>query len=169
MKFAAHICILAFLLLVLMLTSTACPSGIAYAPGYPGKEKLDKKLLGTWVAQESEAEIQKVSITQRDDYSYLVEILEVSENFMADDKSYTSWVTVVGDQKLLYSKAEEANEYFTYQYEMPDKATLIIHDISLLVNGVDGIYSTEDFRQEIDASLKLPDCLTSPFTYSRAE
>jgi hypothetical protein len=76
---------LSFALLVasICLITTGCPVGIGYAPGNPGSEKIDQKLLGTWVALDEEAEMQKVLLAKKDDFSYTVDVLEYSE-FSAD-------------------------------------------------------------------------------------
>jgi hypothetical protein len=61
----------------------------------------------------------------------------------------------------------DGENFYTYSYEFKEGNHLVIHDVGLLVNGVDGVYSTESLREEISFSLKNPECLSSPFEYRK--
>jgi hypothetical protein len=148
------------------LLTTGCPVGISYPLGDPGTEKIDKDLLGVWVAAVDTAEMLKIEVGKKDDYTYWVEVLEQSENYMMDGTSYDSWVTKLDGETFIYSKPTDPEEedYYLYHYQIEGKK-LVLQDVGLLVGGVDAVTSTEAFREEVSASLKLPDCLSARFEY----
>ncbi|MEK7256131.1 MAG: hypothetical protein AAB316_15375 [Bacteroidota bacterium] len=151
------------------ILSTGCPVGIEYPLGKPGEEKIDARLLGTWVALSDSAEILKVKIAKATDYSYEVEVLESGENYMAEGTQFKSWATELAGKKFIYSQSSDSDEvdFYLYQYEFDVNRQLVIHDVSLLVGGTDAVTSTEAFRKEVFASLKMSNCLTAELKYRK--
>lgn len=160
----------AFFLIVTFLAvlTTGCPVGIAYPLGKPGTEKIDTKLIGVWQAKSDSAEMVKLEVGKKDDFTYWVEVLQTGESYMAESTSFDAWVTKIDGQNFIYSKPTDpaAEEFFVYQYAVNGKS-LAIQDVSLLIGGMDAVTSTEAFRNEVSASLKLPDCLTSKLEYQK--
>lgn len=152
-------------ILIAMLT-TGCPVGVSYPLGNPGTEKIDQNLLGVWVAVADTADLLKIEISKKDDYTYQVEVLEEGEHYVLDGNSFDSWVTKLDGKTFLYSKPTDDDEdsYYVYNYQFEGEK-MVIQDVGLLVGGVDAVTSTEAFREEVSASLKLPDCLSARFEY----
>ncbi|MBK8702994.1 MAG: hypothetical protein IPN33_04885 [Saprospiraceae bacterium] len=156
-------------LVMVAFITTGCPVGIGYPLGTPGKEKINKDLIGNWVAVVDSAEMLAVTVTKADEYSYQIEVTETGENFMAESTSFKGWNTTVDGQSFLYATSSDSEEenYFTYHYYFKDKKTLVIEDISLLVGGTDAVTSTISYRAEVSASLKKPECFSAPFEYQK--
>lgn len=153
----------------ILLTLTACPIGIDYSLGTPGTEKIDKSLIGTWTTSTPDAEVVKVRISKKDNYSYLVEILEKGEMYDLETDMLTAWVTELDGNKFLYAQEggdSPSGPYYLYHYGFDNQKNLTLHDVSLLINGVDGITSTDAFREEVRQSLKKEGCLSEPRTYT---
>ena len=161
------------LLLVLAIVTTAffttgCPVAISHPLGKPGTEKIDGKLLGVWVATSDSADIVKMEIIKKDDYTYAVEVLESGENYMVESNNFDAWFTKLDGKSFVYSKPTDPakDEYYLYHYSFKDK-TLALEDVSLLVGGIDAVTDSETFRKEVSASLKMPDCLTARLEYEK--
>jgi hypothetical protein len=149
------------------LFTTGCPVGIAYPLCEESQVlKIDKDLLGTWKAVSDSAEIQEVKISKEDDVTYAVEVLQKGESYMVDDTEFFSWTTKLGGHTFIFSQGadSESDDYFLYEYAFEGKK-LVIQDVSLLVGGMDAVTSTEAFREELSASLKMPKCLVSRLEY----
>lgn len=147
--------------------TAGCPVGIDYPFCEENQvEKVDSRLLGTWRCQSDSAEILEVRITKEDDITYGVEVTEQGENFMADDTKFNSWSSKLDGHNFLFSQGAESStkSYFLYEYSFEGKK-LVIHDVGLLVGGMDAVTSTDALRKEVSASLKNPDCLTARFEY----
>lgn len=154
--------------LTVIIVATACPVGIDHAPDTPGNVKIDKRLIGAWATANKEAAIQKIVVKKLDETTYAVEVTEKSDNFLADETKYSSWLTEIDGQQFIYSKpASGKNQYFTYHLKIDGKDQFTISDVGLLDKGVDGVTSTRTFREEISRSLKMKDCLTEPVAYTR--
>jgi hypothetical protein len=169
MKINLSVCTAFVLLTSGMLLTTGCPVGIEYPPGTPGTEKIDARLLGTWGALQDTADMLKILVAKKDDFSYQIEVLETGEGYLVEETVFTAWVTNLEGRTFIYSKPVESSEdgYYLYHYEFDSKGELVIHDVGLLVNGQDGITSTETFRAEISASLKNSECLSGRFSYQK--
>lgn len=166
MRNCSHLIFLFVSLAAVAMVTTGCPIGIGHPLGQPGKEKIDKNLLGTWTATLDSAEIQQVKVTKKNDFTYEVEVLEKGESYMMDGVAFDSWTTQLEGKTFLYSRPTEPEEdsYYVYHYFFEGKK-LVIQDVSLLVGGLDAVTSTETFRAEVAASLKEPNCLTSRIEY----
>ncbi len=152
---------------LLSIIVTGCPVGVAYPFCEESQlEKVDPKLLGTWSSLSDAADILEVNITQQDDVTYSIEVLESGELYLADDTKFFGWTSTLDGHTFLFSQGAESGttDYFLYHLAF-DGDNLIIRDVGLLVGGLDAVTSTETFRKEVSASLKDPDCLTSPFEY----
>jgi hypothetical protein len=157
------------LLFLLAIVTTGCPVGIAYPLCEENKvEKLDKKLLGTWRSTADSAEILQVRITEEDGLTFGIEVLEKSDNYMADDTRFFGWTTKLDGHNFLFSQGRDSDskDYFLYHYRFEGKK-LLIEDVGLLEGGMDAVTSTEAFRKEVSASLKNPDCLSGRVEYQK--
>lgn len=167
MKISIHPILLLLGVFVTTIFTTGCPVGIAYPFCEVGKaEKVDKNLLGTWKAVSDSAEILEVKISKKDDVTYAVEVLSQGESYMVDDTGFLSWTTKLDGHTFIFSQgaSSDSKDYFLYEYAFEGKK-LVINDVGLLVGGLDAVNSTKEFRQEVSASLKKPDCLTARLEY----
>lgn len=146
------------LALPLLLFLFGCPVGMQYSPGVPGTEKIDEKLLGTWETSAEEPEFKTASISKKDDYSFNVSVSGRGSSYMPKGTDFTGWTTQVDNQRIVYIRDTDANEYYMYGYTYQDNG-LMLYDVALLDGGVDAVTSTETFRSQISSSLKKPDCL----------
>lgn len=147
-----------------------CPTGADY-PLSEKPEAIDPKLIGTWESVSGEAEILEVRIQKKDEQSYLTEVLSGSEFYSLNAKKFTSWLTIIDGETFLYSQPvddAEDKKYYLYHIKF-DGNNLIIQDVGLLVGGVDAIQSISAYRTEVAASMKKPECLSSPHEYQRTE
>lgn len=153
----------------LVAISAGCPVSISY-PFAEGQqlEKLDKRLLGTWVCSSDSAEVLEVKFTKKDEVTFAVEVLKQGESFMVEATDFLSWTTKLDGHTYIFSQpADQASqEYYLYHYDFSD-GKLVIHDVSLMEGGVDAVTSVESFREQVAASMKHPDCLQSRFEYMK--
>lgn len=147
-------------LLATLLVSTGCPVGIDYPLGTPGSEKIDPDLIGTWSADKEDHEIMKVRIEKADNYSYRIVVLETGSMYSVEDDQFTGRVTTIGGKKFIYAQPNSSSEYYTYCYELDGKEQMRSYDVGLLVGGTDAVTSTQAYRNEVEASLKMDDCLS---------
>lgn len=155
------------LLALVCLVNTGCPVGIDYPFATESQlEKVDNKLVGTWRSVVDSADMLQVRILKEDDITYSIEVLEKSENYMADDTRFFGWSTKLDGHSFLFSQGLDSDDdsYYLYHISFEGKK-LVIQDVGLLVGGVDAVTSTEAFREEVSASLKNPDCLSARFEY----
>lgn len=153
---------------VFLFVSMGCPAGLEYPLDEPGTVEIDPELIGTWIAEDESAEMLKVKVSKKDNYTLFVEVLESSENYLMDVSTFDAWVTTFEGKNFLFAKPDDGSEesYYHYNYEI-ENGNLVIQDISLLVNGTDGVSDMESLRKEVAASLKLEGCLTGPLLYSK--
>jgi hypothetical protein len=151
-----------------MLLCTGCPVGLEYPLGDAGKEKIDKRLLGTWVVQTADAEMKKLTVTKKDDHTYRVQVLERGEMYAMETDWFDAWVTKFEGQTFVIGKPDDENDqkYYHYQYAIED-GKLVTHDMSLLEGGMDAVTSQEALRSEVKASMKKPDFLSSKQEYTK--
>lgn len=149
-----------FALAAILLMSTGCPVGIDYPLGYPGTEKIEKKLIGTWYNDKEDHEMKRIRIGKWDNYSYRIEVLEVGSMYSVEDQNFRGWITKIGGKTFLYAKPDNSEEYYLYCYAMDGKKKMSSWDVSLLVGGVDAVTSTEAFREEVKGSMLMDDFLT---------
>lgn len=157
------------LALPLMLLFSGCPVGIDYTLGYPGKEAIDKALLGDWITDGDDPDYRKVTIQQKDKFTYLVEVFETGSMYSLDVTRFTAWGTQVGGKTFLYAQAIGSSDmqYYLYCYEVVDKNTVKSFDVGLLDGGVDAVTSTESYRAQVETSLKMEGCLTDERIWRR--
>ncbi len=149
-----------------VLVSTGCPVGLDYPLGKPDSEKLDKKLIGTWVSQSDDSEIKKVKVTKNDDNKYDIEVLERGEMYMLETDFLLGYTTKFNGQTFIYAQAkdQEDKKYYHYHYAF-DGNKLVLQDMSLMVGGMDAVTSQEALQEEVAASMKNPDFLSTPVEY----
>ncbi len=152
---------------VFILFCAGCPVGIAYPPGEPGSESIEKDIVGTWENDKSDGTILKVKITKGEGESYEAEVLEKGEMYALETMKLKGYVTKLEGFDLIYFIPEGEESYYTYEFRMDGKNRLITHDVSLKVGGVDAVTSTEAFREELRASMKFDDWLSEEQTYIR--
>jgi len=156
--------ILAFASLLLF---TGCPVGVNFPPGTPGTEKIDKKLIGTWSNDQEDPEVKKVTISKADAYTYEVEVLEKGSLYMANTDHFKGYVTKIDGKNFVYFlEDKDSGQYFLYNYNIED-GKLKTYDVGLKVGGIDAVTSTEAFREEIKASLKMEDCLSGEIVWKK--
>lgn len=133
-----------------------CPVGLEYSLGNPGKEKIDKDLLGTWRGDSEEGEVRRVKMEAGEDNSLKVTVLERGEMYSLETDNLTGWVTTVDTKKFLYftPEGEGKGTYYHYCYWM-DGDSVVSTSMSLLDGGVEAITSTETLRMQVVASMKM--------------
>ena len=151
---------LLFVLTPFILLLTGCPVGTDYPLSTPGTEKIDKALIGTWIAQDPESSVKKVKIKKSDKYSYNVMVVDTGSYYWVDDMKFTGYTTEMEGKKFVYFKGETSGKYYLYCYEVIDKKQFKTWDVGLKEGGIDAVVSTDAFRQEVIASLKHDDCLS---------
>lgn len=156
--------VLLFLPFVVLLT--ACPIGLEYPADEEGKNPIEKKLTGTWNSTSADHEVMKVKIEKKDNTSYKVTVLEKGSMYSEDDMEFTGWVTKIDDINIIYFKSANSN-YYHYCYKIKDKNSFYTYDISLKVGGTDAVTSTQALRDEIKASSKMEDFLTSETLFTK--
>lgn len=161
--------LVAFFLISLMLIFSGCPVGIDYPLDTPGSKPIDKKLLGTWENNNKDADIQKVKISKGSNNSYEIEVINTGEYYMMETKKFTAWITKIGNENFLYAKPDNENKYYVYHYSITGKNSFESSDVRLLVGGLEAVTSTEAFRAEIEASMKLDDCFADFNTWTKVK
>jgi hypothetical protein len=143
----------AFAVLTLLVV-TGCPVGLDYSLGKPGSEKIDKRLVGTWVPESNDAEVRKVKISKKDDTSYKVEVIERGEMYALETDNFTGWVTELNGATFFFVQPDNEEKFYHYQYKMGDNGQMTTNDVSLLDGGVDAVTSTESLREQVESSMK---------------
>jgi hypothetical protein len=144
-----------------------CPVSMDFPADYPGTQKIDKALIGTWTCvMDSCSDLQVVTVKKKTDYSYDIEVVEKGDSYFVDDLFFEGFVTRIDGKNFLYAKGESTAGYFLYHYEVDGKS-LSLFDVSLIEGGKDAVTSTEAFRAEISASLKKEGCLTERIDFKR--
>jgi hypothetical protein len=123
------------LFLPLLFLLTACPVGLKYAPGKVATEPVDTRLIGTWEAESSEFEIQKVTIKKKTANEFSVQVLERGEMYMLETDDLTLYQTKIDNLTILYLKPSNEEMYYLYQVVIKSASELEIGDISLLDGG----------------------------------
>jgi hypothetical protein len=154
--------------ITLSIFSAGCPVGLEYPLGDTGKEKIDERLLGTWVVQTADAEMKKLTVTKKDAHTYRVQVLERGEMYAMETDWFDAWVTKFDGQTFVIGKPDDENDqkYYHYQYSI-EGGKLVTHDMSLLEGGMDAVTSQEALRAEVKSSMKKPDFLSSRQEYAK--
>jgi hypothetical protein len=152
---------------LIITTFYGCPVGIDYPLGKPGKEKINKDLLGTWVNSEEDPEVKKASIKKKDDYSYDVLVLERGSMYSLESDKLTGWITEVEGKTFLYLKEEGQTQYYHYMLPVIDKKSMTTCDVSLLDGGVDSVKSSETLRKQVVNSMKKAEFCTETIIWTK--
>ncbi len=156
------------LALPLVLLLQACPVGTDYPLGTPGKEKADAGLLGTWASIEGTPEVVKAVVSKKTTNSFTVTVQEKGEMYSLTSMDFTGYTTVLEGKNFLYVQDPEDSKYYLYHYELIGKKGLALYDVSFLEKGMDGITSTETFREEVKASMaKEGGCFSEKKMYQK--
>lgn len=146
---------------------SSSPVGVNFPPGTPGTEKINKKLLGVWYNDLKDPEVKKVKITKADDFTYEVEVIDKGSLYMAATDFFKGYVTKIDGKDFVYFLEEkDSGQYFLYNYTFEDNK-LKTYDVGLKVGGIDAVTSSEAFRDEIKASLKMEDCLSGEIIWTK--
>lgn len=157
---------LAALLSPLLFMLGGCPVGMDYSPGNPGSEKINSRLLGTWTCANDTCEaINEVEVKKLNDYSYSIDVMDVSEMYSLETRHLTGYTTNIGGHDFLYCLPEGDTLWYTYEYSFTDNNHLYLQDIGLKVKGVEGVTSVVAFRAEIEASLRVEGSLSNLQSY----
>lgn len=151
------------------LVITGCPVSVDYPLGYTGKEKIDNKIIGTWITSDTSAEVISFVFEKADDFSLKVKVLERGSMYAEDVDDFKGWCTTLGDKQFVYfQNATDATAgYYSYCYWFDTEGRLVASDFALLVGGVDAVTSTENYRREVSQSMAMPDWLGTSFTYTK--
>ena len=146
-----------------------CPTGISYPPGDAGKEKIDPSLLGTWHNMTTDSgEMSEIILRKTDAYSLHATVVKQGPNYSLDQTELHAWCTEIDGKKFVYFQPAAGSDtnYYNYCYRVFDDH-LETYDVSLLINGVDGVTSTETYRNEIAGSIKLPKGLSDTLVWKK--
>ncbi len=156
------------LLLGFAFLFSGCPVGIDYPAGYPGKEKIDRELIGTWFNDQDEPAVKEVRISKVDEYSMHAEVTQQGSMYSLDATELTGWCTEIGNMKFVYWQPNSNTDlqFYLYAYKI-ENGKLITYDVSLLDGGVDAVTSVENYRSQIERSLKKTECLTDTTYWQR--
>lgn len=156
------------LLIPVMWILAGCPVSVEHPLGYPGKEKIDERLVGNWVTADTSAEIISLRITKTDDHTLHAKVLQRGSMYVEEVDDFTGWCTELNGRQFMYFQdaADPKGGYYTYCYWFDGK-NLVASDFSLKVGGVDAVVSTEAYRAEVQASMGFADWLGTAFTYSK--
>ncbi len=148
--------IISLTLVLFAFILSGCPVGIDYPPGYPGKEKLDKGLIGTWYNSNPDNEVVEIEISKADDYMYSATVITAGSMYSLESIVLSGWCTEIGGLKFVYfrSVSESEPQFFSYAYNL-DGNELETFNFSLLDGGVDAVTSTEAYRSQIETSIKM--------------
>ncbi|MCX6180937.1 MAG: hypothetical protein NT150_03280 [Bacteroidetes bacterium] len=149
------------------LILTACPVAISYPLDSIGVNKIDKKLIGTW-ACDSSSDIIKVVISKgTEENSYAIEVIETGSMYSITEKKFTGYITEIDGKTFMYNRADGTTSFYTYCYELEDKNTLSLYDISLLDGGVDAVKSVQSYRDQVSSSMKKTGFLSGKETFKK--
>lgn len=153
-------------LLLIAMLNAGCPVGLDYPLGSPSEEKLDAKLIGTWVSQSTDSEIKRVKVAKKDDNTYSIEVLERGEMYALETDNLKAWVTKFNGSTFLFAQPDDPNDqkYYHYHYKFEGNK-LVMSDMSLLVGGMDAVTSQEALHKEVMESMKKPDFLSGTIEY----
>ena len=155
-------------LLLTMFVITGCPVGVPYPLGKQGTEKINKDILGTWSQTNPDQEVMKMEIAKFDNNTVLVTVLEKGSMYSLEVDKFKGWFTEIEGKNFIYLQDidDATDDFYTYCYQI-DGNTMKSYDISLKVGGVDAITSTEAYREEVKASLKMEGALSSEAIWTK--
>lgn len=162
MKKLITCCLLAFIVFAFY----GCPIGLDYSLGVTGTEKIDPKLVGTWTCEIADAEVIKVKIAKKDEYTYNVDVLERGELYSLETDHLEGWVTSLNGGTFLFLKPDNESKYYHYVYRI-ENGKLIVSDVSLLDGGVDAVTSTETLRSQVTRSMSMEAWANESLTYTK--
>lgn len=153
-----------------MLMLSGCPVDVPYPLGDKGKEKIDKNLVGVWTQPDATMEVLHAEIIALDKHTLQLTVMEKGESYVPEADVFKGWCTELDGYQFVYfqSMHEDTAGYYTYCYRFVD-GELHTYDVSLLVGGIDAVVSTEAYRQEVSASLKMEGALSSEQIWTRKE
>jgi hypothetical protein len=136
-------------------TFYGCPVGLDHPLSEPGKEKIEDNLIGVWKNSNADAEITKVKISKKDEYSYTVQVLEKGEMYALETDNFIGWSASLEGKKFLFFKPDNEDKYYHYVIKELKGTKMISCDLSLLDGGKDAVTSTEALRKEVISSMKM--------------
>lgn len=143
------------LFVIIIGTFYGCPVGLDHPLSEPGKEKIEDNLIGVWKNSKADAEITKVKISKKDEYSYSVQVLEKGEMYALETDNFIGWSTSLEGKKFLFFKPDNEDKYYHYLIKELKGPKMISCDLSLLDGGKDAVTSTESLRKEVISSMKM--------------
>lgn len=164
--------ILSFCIIALLGLLTACPVSSSYPLGKKGAIAIRQDLIGTWSTSAEDLEAKQVTIKKGTvANTYRVHVDEKGSMFMADGVDFIAWIAELkGKQFLVLQQLIDEmpiETYFVYHINVLNDKTLISNDISLNVNGVDAITSTDTYREEVSASMEKEAFLAEDINWSK--
>ena len=142
------------LLALALMVCSGCPIGLDYPLAPKGEEKIERELIGTWVAEAEDPEVKKVSLKSSGDNTYEVEVLEKGSMYSLETDKLEAWVTTVNKGNFLILKPEGEDKFYHYQFHFNGNK-LVTNDVSLVDGGVDAVTSTETLRNQVERSMGM--------------
>lgn len=155
------------LFLLIIMTFYGCPVGLDYPIAKPGIEKIDETLLGTWICSNADSEVAKLRIEKKDDYSYVVTILERGVTYSLETDNLNGWITRINDKIFFYLQPDNESKYYHYMIKDKTENGFITCDVSLLNGGVDIVTSTSTLRSEVISSMNKTEYCTETLTWEK--
>jgi len=97
--------------IMIIIFNYGCPTGLYYPLGNPGKEKINPKLLGTWVTNNDDAEVLSVTFSKQDDFTYKVLVNERGTMYALETDNFLAWITKFEGKEFLYLKPDNEDKY----------------------------------------------------------
>ena len=147
---------------------TGCPIGLDYPLGYKNEVENDPKYYGTWKTDDTEETILSFRMSKKTSGTMHVEVTEYDDMFSLATTIFTGWTVRLGGMDFLCFEENEVQGNF-YHYvviELNDNL-LKVCDMALLHGGADAVNSQESLRKEVLSSMKKPEFLASPITYTK--
>jgi hypothetical protein len=140
---------------IIVCTFYGCPVGLDYPIEAPGNEKIDEKLIGTWKNNNPDAEIIRVKISKKDNFSYSVQVLEKGEMYALETDNFIGWSASLEGKKFLFFKPDNEDKYYHYVIKELKDNKMTSCDLALLDGGKDAVTSTESLQKEVISSMKM--------------
>jgi hypothetical protein len=151
------------------LLLAGCPVGLEYPIDETDRNLVDNALVGTWVAEDQDADILKMVIEKPSDKMLLVKVIDRGEGYMSEASAYYAGITTLKNHRIAYARPIDAggdSKFYHYHFTLEGNS-LVISDMSLLVGGKDAVTSTTALRDEVIASMGKEEWLSSSFKYKR--
>ena len=141
------------LLLFSFIVLCSFPLYIEYPLGEPGKDKVDKKLLGTWEVEDDSRQFFKCEIKEINKFEYRLKVLEKGKQFGLEAEEFKLYTTKFEGEEFLYLQpiGTEKNGFYYFIYKMNDKDKMIVEEIADDRIDKSALYSPEALKNYFEA------------------